>query len=562
MTVGRVRGQTDPLLVETTAMAGATAKVMASAKMTALAKVIAIGAALRRLSEPLAGAPSKSAPGLSPASSPGLPTAMGSTLATTEAPGLADERRPDTNRPDDRRPIAARSPDLLHSAGFRFAMVYAGLLAVSAAVLAFYLWWATAGLLDRQTDAAIRADAQGLSERWSEGGLPMLVLTIRERLEQNVDDDALYLLVNSDLQPIAGAGNLRGWPDQVTQPDHLYELSVTRAGASTVAQVERYDLPGGYHLLIGRDVQARVKLRELLADALLWGLVVVGVMALAGAFIVRSLFRRTLANVSATAAAISTGDFSHRVRVSGRGDEFDQLAETINDMLDRIGRLMEGVREVSNAIAHDLRTPITRARARLEDAALHASTPDELHAAIERATGDLDGIVAVFQALLRISEIEAGARRSAFTALDLAGVLEDVAEFYEPVAEANGLRLVLDVPAGLQVHGDPAMVRQAVTNLTDNAVKFSPPGGEVRLSAAAEGSVVEIVVADQGPGIPLEDRARATERFFRGEAARSTPGSGLGLALVQAVAHLHGGALHLEDASPGLRAALTLPASG
>jgi len=498
-----------------------------------------------------------------------------------------------------------RPPDLLHSAGFRFAMVYAGLLAVSAAVLAFYLWWATAGLLDRQTEAAIRADAQGLSERWSEGGLPALVLTIRERLEQNVDDDAIYLLVDPDLLTLAG--NLRGWPDSVQRPDVLYELAVTRAGARALAQVQRYDLPGGYHLLIGRDVQARAKLRTLLADALLWGLVVVAVMALAGAFIVRSLFRRTLANVSATAAAISAGDFSRRVRVSGRGDEFDQLAETINDMLDRIGRLMEGVRAVSNAIAHDLRTPITRARARLEDAALHAETPGELHAAIERATDDLDGIVAVFQALLRISEIEAGSRRSAFTSLDLAAVLADVAELYGPLAEENGLRLVLDVPAGLQVaslprptlprptlprptspsptspspvlpspvlpgpilpgpilpvRGDPEMLRQAVTNLIDNAVKFSPPGGEVRLSAVAGPDGVEITVADQGPGIPSEDRARATERFFRGEAARSTPGSGLGLALVQAVAHLHGGTLRLEDAGPGLRATLSLPAGG
>jgi signal transduction histidine kinase len=469
-------------------------------------------------------------------------------------PGAVDARHP-----DERRPIG-RSPDLLHSAGFRFAMVYAGLLAVSAAALAFYLWWATAGLLDRQTEAAIRADAQGLSERWAEGGLPALVVTIRERLEQDVDDDAIYLLVDPSLLPLAG--NLRGWPDLVGRADQLYELPVARAGARTLAQVERYDLPGGYHLLIGRDVQARVKLRELLADALLWGLVVVAVMALAGAFVVRSLFRRTLANVSATATAISAGDFSRRVRVSGRGDEFDQLAETINDMLDRIGRLMEGVRAVSNAIAHDLRTPITRARTRLEDAALHAATPGELHAAIERATDDLDGIVAVFQALLRISEIEAGSRRSAFTDLDLGAVLEDVAEFYEPVAEANGLRLVVDVPASLHVHGDPAMLRQAVTNLTDNAVKFSPPGGEVRLSAAALGPVVEIMVADQGPGIPLEDRARATERFFRGEAARNTPGSGLGLALVQAVAHLHGGTLRLEDAGPGLRATLSLPASG
>jgi len=427
-------------------------------------------------------------------------------------------------------------------------MVYAVLLAISAAALAVYLWWATAGLLDRQTEAAIRADVQGLSERWDEGGLPALVLTIRERLEQNVDDDAIYLLADQTMRPLAG--NLRGWPEPVTRADVLYELAVSRAGQPALAQVQRYDLPGGFHLLIGRDVQARAKLRTLLTDALLWGLIVVAFMALGGAFIVRSLFRRTLANVSATAAAISAGDFSRRVRVSGRGDEFDQLAETINDMLDRIGRLMEGVREVSNAIAHDLRTPITRARARLEDAALHAETQGELHAAIERATGDLDGIVAVFQALLRISEIEAGSRRSAFCEINLATILADV----------NGLRLLLDTPDSVPVWGDPEMLRQAVGNLTDNAVKFSPPGGEVRLSALASPAGVEVTVADQGPGIPVEDRSRAVERFFRGEAARSTPGSGLGLALVQAVAHLHGGTLHLADAAPGLRATLSLPA--
>ena len=460
---------------------------------------------------------------------------------------------------EDRR-VLPRTPDLLHSAGFRFAMVYAVLLALSAAALALYLWWATAGLLDRQTEAAIRADAQGLSERWNEGGLPALVITIRERLEQNVDDDAIYLLVDPDMQQITG--NLRSWPDPVRRPDVLYELAVVRAGAPTLAQVQRYDLPGGYHLLIGRDVQGRAKLRQLLTDALLWGLIVVGVMAMAGAFIVRSLFRRTLANVSATAAAISAGDFSRRVRVSGRGDEFDQLAETINDMLDRIGRLMEGVREVSNAIAHDLRTPITRARTRLEDAALHATTAEALHAAIERATDDLDGIVAVFHALLRISEIEAGSRRSAFTRVDLGMILADTAELYEPVAEEKGMHLVVEASGSLTVHGDPDMLRQAVTNLTDNAVKFSPSGGVVRLFAAAVPSGVEISVADQGPGIPPEDLARATERFFRGEAARSTPGSGLGLALVQAVAHLHGGTLRLDALDPGLRATLCLPAGG
>src|SRR5208337_3046079 len=196
--------------------------------------------------------------------------ATAATAGPAQPPGPAALRRvpePAPGSVEERRPVG-RSPDLLHSAGFRFAMVYAGLLAVSAAVLAFYLWWATAGLLDRQTEAAIRADAQGLSERWAEGGLPALMLTIRQRLEQDVDDDALYLLVDPNLQPLAG--NLRGWPDLVGRPDQLYELAVTRAGARTLAQVQRYDLPGGYHLLIGRDVQTRVGLRTLLADALLW----------------------------------------------------------------------------------------------------------------------------------------------------------------------------------------------------------------------------------------------------------------------------------------------------
>jgi hypothetical protein len=288
--------------------------------------------------------------------------------------------------------------------------------------------------------------------------------------------------------------------------------------------------------------------------------VIVGAMATAGALLVRSLFRRTLANVSATATAIAAGDFAQRVKLSGRGDEFDQLAETINDMLDRIGRLMDGVRQVSNAIAHDLRTPITRARTRLEDAGLHAHSPEELRAAIERATADLDGIVAVFQALLRIAEIEAGSRRSAFARFDLAPLLADVAELYGAVAEDKQVALEVDAQDHLPAYGDRELVQQAVANLVDNAVKFSPPEGHVRLRASATPGGVEIVVADEGPGIPAADRARAIERFFRGEAARSTPGAGLGLALVQAVAQLHQGSLRLDDAGPGLRAALTLPA--
>ena len=442
------------------------------------------------------------------------------------------------------------------SAGLRLAAIYALLFGLSAAALVLFLWWATGGLVDRQVEAAIRADAQGLSERWEEGGLNALVTTIRERLAENIDDDAIYLVVDPAGRRIAG--NLERWPAGVTDPDAWYELVVERDGARSTARVHRFDLPENVRLLVGRDVRTRIQLRRLIADVMLWSLLVVAVLAMAGALLIQGLFQRMLANVSETAKAISAGDLTRRVRLSGRGDEFDQLAETVNDMLDRIARLMDGVRQVSNAIAHDLRTPITRARSRLEYAASHASGADDLHAAIERAQSDLDGVVAVFQALLRIAEIEAGSRRSAFARVDLGPVLAGLAELYEAVAEDRGVRLDVSTPEQLALTGDRELIQQAVANLLDNAVKFSPEGGAVLLSARREGGQIVITVADHGPGIPDSERQRAAERFFRGETARHTPGSGLGLSLVLAVAQLHGGDLLLSDNAPGLRADLVL----
>ena len=448
-------------------------------------------------------------------------------------------------------------PRFLRSAALRFAAVYALLFGLSALALAFFLWWETVGLLDRETDTAIAADVQGLAQRWQEGGLPALVITIENRLAENVADNAIYLLVDPGMRRIVG--NLASWPTGLPAHRAWAELPIERAGIRSLARVRTFTLPGSFHLLVGRDVQVRAELRDLLTGALLWALLVVLVLGLAGAIVIRSLFRRALANVSTTAAAISAGDLSQRVRITGRGDEFDRLSETINEMLERISRLMDGVRQVSNAIAHDLRTPITRARARLEDAALHANTEADLRAAIERATADLDGIVAVFQALLRIAEIEAGARRSAFAAFDATPMLAGLVDLYSAPAEESGLSLVLACPERLPLFGDRELIQQAIANLLDNALKFSPAGGLVRLSAASGLGTVTITVADHGPGIPVADRARATERFFRGEAARNTPGAGLGLALVQAVGQLHGGTLTLADNAPGLAAMLHLP---
>src|SRR6201999_4416454 len=205
--------------------------------------------------------------------------------------------------------------ELFRSASFRFGAIYALLLAISATALAVFLWWATAGLLDRQTEAAVNADAQGLAERWADGGLPALVVTIEDRLAQNIDDDALYLLTDPNMKRIAG--NLASWPPMVTDTGPWYELPVIRAGMKSLATVQRYELPGGYHLLIGRDVQVRAQLRKMLTDALLWAAVVVILMATVGALVIRNLFRRTLANISATSIAIAGGDFAQRVKLTG-----------------------------------------------------------------------------------------------------------------------------------------------------------------------------------------------------------------------------------------------------
>ena len=454
-------------------------------------------------------------------------------------------------------------------AGVRFGLIYACLFGASSVALAAFLWWSTAGLLDRQNQSAILADSQELVERLAQGGLPGLVDAIEQRIAGNVDDDAVYLLLDGNLKRLAG--NLERWPLRVPADFEWTDMRVDRAGLPSQARVHHAELPGGLHLLVGRDVEARVQLRRIMADAMIWGGAIALLLGTIGAMAVRGLFRAALGDVSATAAAVSAGDLTQRVKVAGHSDEFDLLAETINDMLDRIGRLMDGVRQVSDAIAHDLRTPIARARMRLEDAAIHARGEDDLRLAIERAQSDLDGIVSVFQALLRIAEIEAGARRSAFARVDVAPLLGDLTELYEAAAEETGQTLSARIAPRLEVFGDRDMIQQAIANLLENAMKFAPQGGVIRLSAqgvsrglggGTGGGEVEITVADDGPGIPEEDRERATKRFFRGEAARSTPGSGLGLALVQAVAMLHGGTLRLEDNAPGLRAVLRLPMAG
>jgi signal transduction histidine kinase len=458
--------------------------------------------------------------------------------------------------------LALGPPRLLKSAGFRFAALFAAMFAIAAVALVAVLWWATAGALDRQADAAIRADAIALAERWREAGTAGLSEAIEERLAVDVGNESIYLLMNAEGTRRL-AGNLDSWPKMAAETGPWFRTRVLHDGLAAEARLHRLELPG-LRLLIGRDETERSQLRRLLTEGVVWASGAVVVFALIGAWLIRAALQARMRPAFTTTAAIAGGDLSSRVALSGRGDEFDRLAQTLNIMLDRIATLMEGVRGVSDAIAHDLRTPIARARAKLEDALVTAADEESLRAAVEQGIADLDGISRIFQALLRIAEAEAGARRAAFAPLDLVPLLADAAEIYEATAEARGQQLTTALPERLDMVGDRDLLLQAVANLLDNAIKFTPPDGKVQLSADATPRGIEVAVTDDGPGLSPEDRRQAGERFFRADRARATPGSGLGLSLVRAVAHLHAGEVVLEDAvpgrePPGLRVLIRLP---
>ncbi len=465
------------------------------------------------------------------------------------------------------------SPDLplfglLRSASGRFALFFTAFFAAAATMAAVVLWWNTAGTLDRQTDASIRADATALVERQRDAGLQALAAAIEDRLALDVQNESLYLLMGPAMGPdrTVLAGNLEVWPPEANADSPWIRMVLQRDGVDSEARLLRIDLPTGHRLLVGRDVAEKLRLRGLLGEGIAWAAASSGAIALMGAFFLRRALERRLQPVYGTAEAIGAGDLTRRVPLSERRDEFDRLGMTMNAMLDRIAQLMEGVRGVSDAIAHDLRTPIARARAKLEESLIDAADEAALRAAVEQGIADLDNIARVFKAVLRIAEVEAGARRAAFGPLDLTQMLTDAAELYGASAEERDQVLEVALDAELPLVGDRDLLLQAVANLLDNALKFTPDGGTVRLTGHLGEGVIEIAVSDDGPGLAAEDRARAGERFFRADAARTTPGSGLGLSLVRAVVALHGGQVVLDDtapgrAPPGLRVRLWLPAA-
>jgi len=450
---------------------------------------------------------------------------------------------------------------LLRTQAFRIVLAYVLLFAVSVSALLFFTYWNTRRTLDAQTDQIIEAEITGLSEQYQRQGLHGLGESVMGRSLHG--GQAIYLLTDNAHRVLAG--NLDIWPEITANAGNFVEFDYVRR-VNGVPETRRargrlFLLPqsGNYYLLVAQDVHDRDLTQRMFTTTLPWTVALILVFGLLGGALMSHNMLRRLDAINRASNEIIAGNLTQRVPVSGAADEFDVLAENLNRMLDRIERLLKGLREVTDSVAHDLRTPLNRLRQRLEQSQARMMAAGSDTGEIERAIADTDQLIATFNALLLIAETDAGAARGAMSPLDLASVAGDVSELYEPLADEKNVTLTLVTASVPAIEGNRSLVAQALANLVDNAIKYTPAGGRVAVSISQSFAGIDLCVADSGPGIAAEDRARVVERFVRLEASRNSPGTGLGLSLVAAVAHFHNAKLLLEDNAPGLKATLRFP---
>jgi signal transduction histidine kinase len=464
---------------------------------------------------------------------------------------------------------------LIRTTAFRLTLVYLFLFALFAASLLGYFAWNTRRLITEQIATTVNAETSEISDNFARRGLHGLVLTIENRALRPGAN--LYLVTTPTGQAIAGnVGSLApgvmattGWSETA------YRRLDEQDSADHRALVRVTELSSGFRLLIGRDLEERRRLFGIVAKAAQWSVLIVIVLGLGGGvFVARRVLRRIDA-MTGTTQRIMAGDLAGRLPVGRSGDELDRLAENLNAMLERIEALMMGLKEVSDNIAHDLKTPLTRLRNRAEEALARSGSEAEYRNALERTIEESDGLIRTFNALLMIARAESGQARGNMDDFDAADVAYGIHELYEPLAEDDGMTLRVKAMSA-PLHGNRELISQALANLVENAIKYGKPvaaaqplgadavaaadSKEILIEARRYGDQVLLSVTDHGQGIPEADRKHAVERFVRLEASRTQPGSGLGLSLASAVATLHGGELKLGDAHPGLTATLAIPA--
>ncbi len=458
---------------------------------------------------------------------------------------------------------------LLRATAFRLALAILALSAVGAGIVLSVIAWQVTSVVDSEIEQTIEAEAKGLNDQYLQGGVRRLGAVIELRARQ--PGSSLYLLTNAAGEPLAG--NVEQLPPGVLDhPGFVDTAYRTVAGAERGhrAYARIYALQGGFRLLIGHDLGDRARIAAVMMRALAISLIFFAALAAVGALFVARRVLRRIDDMNTSAHGIMAGDLTRRLPVSGSGDELDRLAEGLNEMLGRIAELMQGLREVSDNIAHDLRTPLTRLRNHAEAALAFGGDAAAYRLALEKTIEESDSLIKIFNALLLIARAEAGGDVGTLQLFDVGEAARAVAELYEPIAEEEGVALLVRTEGVLTVRGNRELIGQTVANLVDNALKYGAPKmgcdlsherPDVVIAARRAGASVILTIADRGPGIAPSDRARVLDRFVRLEGSRSRPGSGLGLSLAAAVARLHGGSVELEDNEPGLRVRVTLPAA-
>jgi signal transduction histidine kinase len=448
-----------------------------------------------------------------------------------------------------------RPTRLLRTTAFRLAIGYAVLFGGAVAILFAVVYWATTSFAEKQMRAAISGEVAVLAGDAGSGDLPRLARAIDARLGSAGRRAFDYLLLDAAGRRLAG--NMSAPPPTMgwsTVPPRSEDGIEDEPDAATLGF--GVALPGGGRFFVGQRTDSLADLRELVAEAFGWaGAVTVG-LALLGGLLMSGVFLRRVEAVNRAAAGIVAGDLANRIPERGSEDEFDRLARNLNRMLDRIAGLVDGLRQVSSDVAHDLRTPLARLRQGLERARQKARSVEDYEAAVDRAIAETDAILATFGALLRIAQLEAGTMRSGFVRVDLSDVFTRILEAYAAVAEDEGKTLTARIAPGLAIPGDRELLTQMIANLVENAIRHTPVGTRIELTLAAGPRGPVGGVADTGPGIPEGARRHVFRRFFRLDRSRTMPGSGLGLSLVAAIVELHGIAISLDDNRPGLRVTL------
>ncbi|MBC7953972.1 MAG: HAMP domain-containing histidine kinase [Rhodospirillaceae bacterium] len=458
------------------------------------------------------------------------------------------------------RPASFPLPPLLRATTFRLALSYLGIFTVSAMALLALVSWSTSVFIDWQVQETVEAEATGLSEQYRERHIQGLAEVIGNRASQDMERRAVYLLLAPDGKRIAG--NLFGWPDEPGDASGWVRFTIERmddAHFATEVLARTYVLPEEYKLLVGRSMHDARRVKSAINRALGWGLALTVLLGIIGGYFTSRHMLTRVEAMSRTARRIVGGDMTSRMKLTGTRDEFDQLATSFNEMMDEIERLVEGIRTVTDNIAHDLRTPLNRLRSRIDVALLTKTDTADLRRTLEETVIEADRLLATFSALLAISNAESGQRLHNFQPVNPAQLAQDVVELYEPLAEEKGIAMACHADSDLSLQGDRHLMFQALANLVDNAVKYTPPGGMVSVTVAATAVGIEVAVTDSGPGIPADARDKVLDRFVRLDSTRSTPGNGLGLSLVKAVARLHGATLVLGDNAPGLLVRMVFP---